>query len=330
MLGAISQGLGAIASGVGQAIANKKQRAYDTKMYEKQKQDRIDFWNMENMYNTPEAQMERFKKAGLNPNLIYGQFNNQTPQIQAPDAKVSDVSGNMSGFLQQLPGNMASMINQQYDLRVKNAQADQLHASAEQARSNIELNGSQILLNDLEREKRQTDNEYLKRTLEERIDQVRAGLQNTIANTSYTNQRTRTEGVMQNKLKTDMRISLDQNARQAQLQKWTIEQMRTNMAKTIAETAKVKAESNLIGINTNIAQKNTELLDYEYIKKDLDVGLKQWEYEFIMRNGYYPQNGGLDQVIKNVTDPFQTYRKREKYNYKPNFDHKYRSPFNKF
>lgn len=30
-------------------------------------------WNLQNEYNTPQAQMKRFKEAGLNPNLIYGQ-----------------------------------------------------------------------------------------------------------------------------------------------------------------------------------------------------------------------------------------------------------------
>lgn len=32
----------------------------------------IEFWNMQNRYNTPTKQMERLKAAGLNPNLIYG------------------------------------------------------------------------------------------------------------------------------------------------------------------------------------------------------------------------------------------------------------------
>jgi hypothetical protein len=32
----------------------------------------IEFWNMQNAYNTPKAQMARLKDAGLNPNLIYG------------------------------------------------------------------------------------------------------------------------------------------------------------------------------------------------------------------------------------------------------------------
>lgn len=32
----------------------------------------VDFWNMNNQYNHPSAQMERLREAGLNPNMIYG------------------------------------------------------------------------------------------------------------------------------------------------------------------------------------------------------------------------------------------------------------------
>jgi len=35
--------------------------------------ENVEFWNMQNAYNDPSAQMARLKKAGLNPNLIYGQ-----------------------------------------------------------------------------------------------------------------------------------------------------------------------------------------------------------------------------------------------------------------
>lgn len=31
-----------------------------------------EMWNLQNLYNSPKAQMQRFKQAGLNPNLIYG------------------------------------------------------------------------------------------------------------------------------------------------------------------------------------------------------------------------------------------------------------------
>lgn len=46
-------------------------------------------WNRQNEYNTPSAQMERFKAAGLNPNLIYGQGNagNAQGAPSYPDVK---------------------------------------------------------------------------------------------------------------------------------------------------------------------------------------------------------------------------------------------------
>lgn len=34
--------------------------------------ENVRFWNMQNQYNHPTAQMERLRQAGLNPNLIYG------------------------------------------------------------------------------------------------------------------------------------------------------------------------------------------------------------------------------------------------------------------
>lgn len=33
----------------------------------------LDMWHMQNAYNSPQAQMQRFQQAGLNPHLIYGQ-----------------------------------------------------------------------------------------------------------------------------------------------------------------------------------------------------------------------------------------------------------------
>lgn len=52
---------------------NKKNRKFAEKMYGVQRSDALADWNMNNDYNTPKMQMSRFKDAGLNPNLIYGQ-----------------------------------------------------------------------------------------------------------------------------------------------------------------------------------------------------------------------------------------------------------------
>lgn len=44
----------------------------------------IQQWHMQNAYNTPEAQMARFKAGGLNPNLIYGQGTGGNASSPAP------------------------------------------------------------------------------------------------------------------------------------------------------------------------------------------------------------------------------------------------------
>jgi hypothetical protein len=59
--GFIFSGLSSIFSNRG---AKRRQQQADRK--------HIEFWNMQNRYNTPTKQMERLKAAGLNPNLIYG------------------------------------------------------------------------------------------------------------------------------------------------------------------------------------------------------------------------------------------------------------------
>lgn len=72
---AAAQGAAAVAQPIVDIFQNKANRKFALNMYERQKNDALEMWNMQNAYNSPEQQMERFKAAGLNPNLIYGQGN---------------------------------------------------------------------------------------------------------------------------------------------------------------------------------------------------------------------------------------------------------------
>ena len=66
--GGILSGVSSLAGGVVDAIfgnrENKRNREWQERM-----------WHMNNEYNTPTMQMQRYKAAGLNPHLIYGQGN---------------------------------------------------------------------------------------------------------------------------------------------------------------------------------------------------------------------------------------------------------------
>lgn len=57
----------------------------------------MDMWNVQNQYNSPEAQMQRFMDAGLNPHLIYGQGNSGNasapPAYSPPDVQYRYAAG---------------------------------------------------------------------------------------------------------------------------------------------------------------------------------------------------------------------------------------------
>lgn len=90
----------------------------------------IKMWNLQNEYNTPSAQMERFKQAGLNPNLIYGQGNAgnagpgptyDPPKYEGPNP-IPDFTGMSQTYLN----------------------AKQLEAGIEQVHANTELTKARV------------------------------------------------------------------------------------------------------------------------------------------------------------------------------------------
>jgi len=85
----------------------------------------LEMWNLQNQYNSPASQMRRFKQAGLNPNLIYGQGNagNATtlPRYSAPT--MQPVTVNPAIF--QI-GNALDVLGKYMDYRIKSAQEEQI------------------------------------------------------------------------------------------------------------------------------------------------------------------------------------------------------------
>jgi hypothetical protein len=68
---------------------NQRQEDFNTQMYNRQRADALTDWDKQNAYNSPSQQMQRFKEAGLNPNLIYGQMSN-APAVRSTDMKAPD------------------------------------------------------------------------------------------------------------------------------------------------------------------------------------------------------------------------------------------------
>lgn len=128
-IGAGGQVLGGTIGAVSQGIQNKKDRQFSEYMYNRQQADAWAMWNAQNEYNTPEAQMNRFKQAGLNPNLVVGgsgaaSAGNASP-VQAADFK--QVSRRAPDFGAAISGGALAFLNGLYDLEIKQAQAKNLN-----------------------------------------------------------------------------------------------------------------------------------------------------------------------------------------------------------
>lgn len=105
--------------------ANARSEAFTRNMYNLQKKDNIEFWNMQNAYNSDEQVVKRMEKAGLNKSMMYGSGGGgqnpaspiNTPDIKTMDYKTPDLSGlnnaGLSSFM---------------DMEIKRAQADNLKA----------------------------------------------------------------------------------------------------------------------------------------------------------------------------------------------------------
>jgi len=83
--------LGGTISAISSIVQNKKNRQFAKDMYSRQYQDNLNFWNMQNTYNSPQEQMKRYQEAGLNKNLVFGAGNpGNAGSIAAPDVSTPD------------------------------------------------------------------------------------------------------------------------------------------------------------------------------------------------------------------------------------------------
>ena len=105
MWNAAGQTASAAVGAFAQGKLNKKTREWNESMYQRQLNDNIKLWNMQNEYNSPMAQMQRLKDANLNPNLVYGTGtvanNASTPksgELKSWNPRTPDIAAIGNGF----------------------------------------------------------------------------------------------------------------------------------------------------------------------------------------------------------------------------------------
>lgn len=110
---------------------NQKNREYNLMLARTQNQWNIEQWQRENDYNSPTAQMSRFRAAGLNPNLVYGQMSNgaSSPTLTSGAASSpTDMSaiGNKRNFGQAM--------QEALNLEMQKAQIEAIKAGTEKTK----------------------------------------------------------------------------------------------------------------------------------------------------------------------------------------------------
>lgn len=107
---------GSIAGGLFSANQAKKNRAFQERMYNKQVEDNINFWKMQQEYDLPSAQLQRIMDAGLSPLLMYGEGGLTGNVASAPPASAQaphGAQGSASSFNTSIDLPNLALIRQQ-------------------------------------------------------------------------------------------------------------------------------------------------------------------------------------------------------------------------
>lgn len=146
--------LGSLFSGLSSSKAAREYNNGQMELAKYQFDKNLEMWNLQNQYNSPAAQMQRFKEAGLNPYLIYGQGSNGNatgmPEFQMPH----QVQNSKADAINQATNALTNALGTYLSLKQQSEQNKLLHEQIE----------SQKLANDSKR----TENDYLKEYLDNR------------------------------------------------------------------------------------------------------------------------------------------------------------------
>lgn len=242
---------------IGNAIStgnlNRKNRKFAKEMYETQRADALDFWNRQNEYNLPANQMQRFKDAGLNPTLVYGQTNEggtlSNPQFNMPDQQAFQVRNNPA----------LTYLTLSTDLEMKDAQTDNLRAQNNAILTETALKAAMIDSVNAGTRRKVFDLDFESSLVETSAEARRELVRQMKANTDVT-------------LRRDLRETLmnSSNLREANER---IQSMIQSRAAQKLDMARTDADRQRIQVETQRLKKSIDIMMKEGVIKDLDVDL---------------------------------------------------------
>lgn len=147
-------------------------------------------WRKNNQYNSPVAQMDRLKKAGLNPNLVYG--NGSTTVVGNSSSPASGVAAPKLQAYTNFSNPFASSVETYSNLSLKKSQENLMKSQASAADASASLSlataAAKILDTDIKKETKEIlinsiIQDYNNKVSEGKLIDARTG--NTYANTMH-------------------------------------------------------------------------------------------------------------------------------------------------
>lgn len=236
----MTNGMNAMAQG----NMNRKTRKWSEDMYARQRADALSDWELQNQYNSPKAMMQRYRDAGLNPALIYGQSNEgavvrstQAPNW-SPDAPRFDLDAR-------------PVLASYYDVKMKEANLDNLE------RQNTVLMEEALL-------KESTRNAVETKT---NIDLFNLGVLDKYG--------LETAEAKLNAMKTATSISLQDNERRALTNSQSLKEGLERILKIRLDQAHTKAATQSMQAQMDLLRKQLKALDTDIALKNEDLKLKR-------------------------------------------------------
>lgn len=255
---------------ISQQSVNRQSRQWQEKMYGRQRSDALLDWNAQNAYNTPAAQMARFKEAGLNPHLIYGNGTDATA-----GAVRSSNAGNWSPSAPEVSIDAKSPLMSYYDVQMRDAQISNMHADHA-----VKL--QQALL--LSAQTQSTNTNIGKIAQDILASQFDLSQRMRLADTSAEAARANV-----NKLNAETKMSLDENERRAAMQAPTLTKALEEIISMRVQRTKTRSEIGVLNATLDNLKKDGTL-------KQLEINLRE--------KGINPNDNIFLRVLARVIDQY--------------------------
>lgn len=229
---------------------NQKNRDWNLNLAKLQNQWNIDQWNRENAYNSPAAQMARYKAAGLNPDLIYGQ-----PNLSAASPEMTSGDGSLPTDVSNLANKrtIGDIVSQAASIRLTNAQAKLAESQAD--KTDAETVGQTI------------NNDWLPKLLKGQTEINEADVKQRLADAGLKGKQIEVAveqiKVMQQSVKESQQKI---NDLQSQMENRTFQQVQAMLEynlKKDKQSYEVREILSRIGVNSATARRIVNLLPYE-------------------------------------------------------------------